>query len=174
MTYYIFSKSKFSIKNTSFNNALFDSFDCDFCDGSISETVFRNSGNDAIDLSGSTIDINDIVIDQSGDKGISVGEQSVVDGNNITIMNSKMGVASKDYSNSNINNLIIRNVDNGLMAYTKKDEYGPGIITINGIRATNIKSLYTRDKGSIIKINGKFVKDWKSNQVLDSIIINNL
>ncbi len=152
--------SNFSIKNTIVQSSLSDAFDADFSNGVISDSSFIDTGSigggDAVDISGSSVSIQNTTFIRTDDKAISVGEKSVLNGSHLTIMDSGTGIASKDGSKVYIDNSIIeRSSIAGIMAYTKKKEYGSSFIDINNTRFKNNNLDTITQAGSTSIINGK-------------------
>lgn len=152
-------QSRFDIRNLTIDNSTSDALDIDFSEGSISNSVFQNighaGGGDAIDVSGSKVILRDIVIRNVDDKGLSVGEKSQVSALNININNSDIGVVSKDSSYVSISNSLIAEMRvAGLMAYVKKQEYGPGSIKADNIVFSNTMLEAKVQEGSRILLNG--------------------
>ena len=123
-------RSKFTIKDSYFENTFSDAIDIDFSEGIIENSQFVKTGNDAIDISGSLVSLNKIKINSAFDKAISIGEGSNVIANDLNISRAFIGIASKDLSSIKIKNSKINNTEICLAAYQKKAEYGPASIKI--------------------------------------------
>ncbi len=152
-------QSRFDIRNLTIDNSTSDALDIDFSEGSISNSVFQNigyaGGGDAIDVSGSKVILRDLVIRNVNDKALSAGERSQVSASNIKINNSSIGVASKDSSHVSISNSLITEIQvAGLMAYVKKQEYGPGSIKADNIVFSNTILEAKVQTGSRTLLNG--------------------
>jgi len=151
-------RSKFLMDNVKFINSRSDAFDSDFSQGIVRNSSFENIGGDGIDFSGSTVVGNKISFEKVHDKAVSVGEASNFQGTNLIVKNSGTGVASKDGSNTEISNSKFIDVHYAtLMTYVKKKEYGGAKIIANDIEYTKGKNSLVAQKGSSIKIDGKFV-----------------
>ncbi|HUU27501.1 MAG TPA: CotH kinase family protein [archaeon] len=148
-------RSKFRIDSTSFKHVSADAFDADFSNGEIMNSSFVNCGNDAVDVSGSAIEISNIYINGAGDKGLSAGESSQLNVKQAEIVNAEVGVASKDNSKVDIDLLDIHESAVGLAAFQKKPEYGPGILSVTGLKITNVKLPYLVEDNSIIIVDKK-------------------
>ena len=87
-------------------------------------STFRNIVNDGVDLAGSSVKISSSLFVDIQDKAISVGEGSFLDASKLTVHSADAGVVSKDKSVVNIRNSTFKEVNNALMAYVKKEEWG--------------------------------------------------
>lgn len=147
--------SYFTMNNCMFDNIYADAFDSDFSTGILTNSKFRDINNDAIDFSGSEVKINNCQIFTAGDKGISGGENSTLTVNNISVTDANIGVASKDNSIIQANNVIIDKCNYGLVVFTKKVEYGPASVHINGLKITNTNMPQLIEEKSQAIINNK-------------------
>ena len=143
-------RSKFNLKNCSFNNTLSDAFDADFCNGKISSCSFKSTGNDGIDISGSKVIIENTILQDAKDKAISSGERSYLKIISSDIKNANVAVASKDDSKIDIENIKIHNCNVGYAAFQKKPEFNPASIDIINSIETNIDQLFLIDINSKI------------------------
>ena len=151
--------SKFKIRNLEINNALSDGIDSDFSNGSIIDSVFKDIGGDAIDTSGSNVSIINTNIYNVKDKGLSAGENSKINIDGLKIESSTFGLVSKDLSIIEGKKIQISNSTKfGVMAFEKKNHFGPGYININDIE-TNDKIL--SQIGSKIMIDNKLINPKK-------------
>lgn len=150
-------RSKFELDGVSIINALSDGLDSDFSTGSIKNGLFENigsvGGGDAINLSGSVVEITGTIIKNVQDKAISVGENSTMTGIRLKIEGVGAGIVSKDgskviISDSDISGFRIA----PMMAYIKKQEYGPATIFAKQIRAENLPRSALVQKGNQILI----------------------
>ena len=148
-------RSNFVINNCIFKDVNLDAIDIDFSKGVMSKLNFKEIGNDALDFSGSNVEVKNIVIYGAVDKAISIGEKSRITIENISILNSKVGLASKDNSKVEAKKVEIKNTRYGVVAYEKKNEYGPSKININGILISNSEEKFLVEKGSSIKVNNR-------------------
>lgn len=124
-----FIRSKGNNINLDINDALYDALDVDFSDISFNKININNAGNDCIDFSSGVYNINKIYLSNCGDKAVSIGEKSLASFQNVSMVNANIGIASKDLSEVYINKITkADNIKNCLMAYQKKQEYGPGYI----------------------------------------------
>jgi hypothetical protein len=149
--------SDFNIDYTEFVDASADAFDSDFSDGTISKSMFHKIVNDGIDLAGSVVQVSSSQFSNIRDKAISVGEDSKLDASELTVDGANAGVVSKDKSVVNIHNSSFENVNNALMAYVKKDEWGPAEIHCDGCLFDHVESVAVEQYASRITIDGKEV-----------------
>lgn len=150
--------SNFSIQGLDINDTISDALDLDFSDGNIKDSIFTNigyaGGGDGIDISGSNVAIDNIKFDLINDKAISVGEKSQMTANNITMGTVGTGAACKDGSSLKIDQLVIRKAKvAGLMAYTKKPEYGAAIIEAVNVQYDTIGPIGRTQIGNRIILN---------------------
>ena len=110
--------------------------------------------NDGIDVSGSQVQVSSSRFSDIRDKAISVGENSTLDATEIIIDDADAGVVSKDKSVVNIRNSAFKDVDNALMAYVKKEEWGPAEIHCDNCLFDNVESAAVEQLASSITIDG--------------------
>jgi len=154
-------RSVFIIEDTLFQGNQYDSLDTDFSEGKIRRTKFINTGNDAIDMSGSKVTIKEVSIEGTGDKGVSIGEESIVNAHDLDIKGSPIGIASKDLSFAQIEAVKITDAIIGLAAYRKKSEYGPGKLTVNGLRLFGVLHPYQVEEKSKLLVDGTEIETSK-------------
>ena len=145
--------SSFKIHNTIIEDTQSDAFDSDFSNGMITNSSFKNIGGDAIDTSGSKINIEEVNITNTDDKGISAGEKSIINLKDVFVDSCMYGIVSKDLSKIRGKKIkIIKSKNFDLMAFEKKNHYGPGYIEVTDVTYNNkvISQL-----NSFIKINNK-------------------
>ena len=153
-------RSPFTISNTTFSNTQSDALDLDFSNGSVSNCVFNKCGNDCMDGSGSVIQVENVIVNKAGDKGISCGEQSTITATNCTVNDSRIGFASKDDSKLFINNCKVRNCAYGLVAFQKKNKFGPSHITGSNILFDNINNKFLIEENSSCVLDSKPVTEF--------------
>ena len=156
-------KSKFDMENCKFDNIFADAFDSDFSSGEIKISDFGDIGNDAIDFSGSQVRIISCKILNAGDKGISGGERSSLNINNCVVSGVNIGIASKDLSVLSINQLELSDCNNGILAFQKKPEFGPGKISATNVKLNNVIQEYLIEKNSECIVNGKQIENNRNN-----------
>lgn len=156
-------RSKFQIKNASFENTYADALDVDFGEGTISSTTFKNIGNDAVDGSGSKIKISNLSLNKVKDKGFSCGEESDFHISDTEISNTNTALASKDNSFLFAENLNISNSEVGFAAYQKKAEFGPAHIEIKNTNLNKVKHEHVIEKGSSLKIDQDSILNHNTN-----------
>ena len=148
-------RSNFTISDTTFSRVSGDAFDADFSIGVISESSFAEIGNDGIDISGSELALNQVSLHRIGDKGISVGEKSTLYAEHIEIRGAVTGVASKDLSFAELKHVNFSQIQGSvLMAYIKKDEYGPAKIVCNECSIDTASPEIASQQTSEIILNG--------------------
>lgn len=156
-------QSDFLIKNITISDTASDAFDSDFSNGLIEGGLFENigqaGGGDAIDISGSKVKIKGTKFFNINDKALSVGERSLMEAENVVVVHAGTGAASKDGSRLTIKDSTIKFAKNaGLMAYVKKQEFGPGHITAtNVLFSSEVADARVQDGSSVI-IDGVEVK----------------
>lgn len=144
------------LEHSTFKDSAFDAFDGDFSTVVIRDTDFESTGNDGIDVSGSRLDIFGGSFRHIGDKSVSVGEESSAEIRNITVSDAQFGVVAKDKSNALVENASFNAIRQEVYsAYVKKAEYGPAKITVKGSQIMEAASLYKREEGSHVVIDGK-------------------
>jgi len=148
-------RSKFRIKNSTFENSASDALDVDFSNGEIIGSLFNDSANDAIDVSGSLVAIKGVRIKGSGDKGISAGEGSELEGQGLEISNAQIAIAAKDLSKVKIEKSKLKNSKIGIAAYQKKSEFGPASIILKKVKFQDIDRPHLIQSGSKALIDGK-------------------
>ena len=149
-------RSEFEIKDSIFDSIGSDAIDIDFSKGLISSSTFNNVQNDAVDLSGSTVNISNLRISNINDKAISAGERTKLNAKGIYISNAFIGIASKDLSNVNATDIEIVEGIYCLTAYKKKNEYGPGFISIEK-NNLSCKKLFLLENGSEINLKEEII-----------------
>jgi hypothetical protein len=151
-------RSKFSIRNSRFNNSFGDALDVDFGEGTITDCEFESCGNDCLDFAGSTAEIRNTRINAAGNKGMSVGENSLVRVIDTSVARTVIALSSKDKSTAVADRLTISDSKIGFAAYQKKPEYGGAQILAKGTVMRNVGDKYVGDNKSRVLENGKIVK----------------
>jgi hypothetical protein len=156
-------RGKFELNHVRVLDALSDGLDADFARGTVEMGLFehigRVGGGDAIDVSGSVVEVNGTRFLDISDKALSVGEQSEMIATEVIIEQVGTGAASKDGSRLDISRSSIKQARNaGLMAYTKKPEFGPARIEAREMTFTDTASEARAQKGSFISIDGTSVE----------------
>jgi hypothetical protein len=148
-------RSDFSVENCRFLDTFADSFDSDFCSGTITNCLFQNAGNDAIDFSGSKVIITGCRMEGVEDKAVSGGENSMLSVNDCIINKATIGVASKDLSHVAVKNSKVINAVYGLTAFIKKPEYGTSSIEADNTVFEKTMVLHMIEEGSLLTFNGR-------------------
>jgi hypothetical protein len=169
--------SEFLIVNTDFVSTMSDAFDADFSIGNIEGGIFqdigKSGGGDAIDISGSKVSVLGSFFENVNDKALSVGERSTMSVKNIHVRNAGTGAVSKDGSLLEIKDSYINQaVHAGLMAYIKKQEFGPARIVANNIKYSGSAAFARAEKGSEITVDGKKIgpQDMDVKKMYDTIM----
>jgi hypothetical protein len=152
----------FALKDVDIKRTASDGFDADFSTGVIEGGVYEElgqiGGGDGIDVSGSTVTIKGTRFQHINDKAISVGEASTATVLDIHIEDAVVGAASKDRSTLEIRNATFRNIQfAGLMAYTKKPEYGPGYIMADQVTIEQTERITLVQTGSRLEFNKQVI-----------------
>jgi hypothetical protein len=155
--------SNFTLENVTIRKTASDAFDADFSTGSVLGGLYQDiglaGGGDAIDISGSDITVENTRFVNIDDKALSIGEQSHMRANGLDIDGAGTGAASKDGSNLVLKSSKIRNARvAGLMAYTKKPEFGTGRIVASTVEFGDGFEKARAQKGSYISIDDKEVE----------------
>jgi hypothetical protein len=129
------------------NDSYADAVDADFSSLNIDSLEISNAGNDCFDVSGGKYYVTTAVLAGCGDKGISIGEKSSFEGDKISIENASIGISAKDYSQAFSRYLSVQNVVICGEAKKKKQEFGGGVLHIEG---TNCSEKYLSDDMSTI------------------------
>ena len=148
-------RSEFTLMHSDFIDCFADAFDGDFVNGKIQNVTFTNVGNDGIDFSGSSIKLHNVTFRMVADKAISAGERSQISASNVKIIGCELGVNSKDASNVSIKNSRIDSTRIPLIAFMKKEEFGPSAIHATGLNITNYETKYLLESSSGISIDGE-------------------
>jgi hypothetical protein len=149
--------SEFTIDHVEFSGSSADALDSDFSQGTVSNSLFHSIMNDGIDLAGSRVQVSSSRFSNILDKAVSVGEASTLDATELTVDGVDTGVVSKDKSVVNIRNSSFKNVNNALMAYVKKEEWGPGELHCHNCLFDHVESVSVEQYASRITIDGKEV-----------------
>jgi hypothetical protein len=77
-------------------------------------------------------------------------------------MNAEIGITSKDLSDVSLTNLKIKDTRLGFAVFQKKEEYGVGQASVNGLEMTNVDFVHLVDLNSTLTLNGKEVTSKRS------------
>lgn len=123
MVHIIYSNN-ISIKDSKFENSMFDAIDVDISKRIKFENLkIKNSGNDAIDSMESDLKIYNNEIINSKDKGVSSGENSFTEIFNSLFQNNNIAIASKDMSSVKVSNTVFKQNKIHLSSYRKNWRY---------------------------------------------------
>ena len=148
--------SDINVSNLTFNNAISDAFDCDYCRGKMSNLSFFNIGGDGLDISGSNMTLSSATFNSINDKAISIGENSILNMKDIFIEKAGTGIAVKDGSKVEVLNISMKKIlYDGFMTYVKK----PYFKDVTQLHVKNIDefegNLCVRQKNTIAMIEGE-------------------
>ena len=150
--------SKFKLINSKFVDIRSDALDSDFSSGSVKGSSFSGIGGDGIDLAGSVVEVNSTQLTDISDKAFSVGERSVANISNALVNQAGIGIASKDQSLAMVKDSYFNDIHGTtLMAYIKKEEYGPAELHCNGCYFDQKQPDVAEQFGSEITVDGKRV-----------------
>jgi len=170
-------RSKFHLEDVHIIGAVSDGLDSDFSEGTIENCLFQNigmiGGGDGLDVSGSRVSVNGTYFHKINDKALSVGEESNMTVTNVKIEKTGIGAACKDNSQLFISKSTFTEViHSGLMAYTKKPEYGPAQIEAKDLTFAGNMNRARVQKGSVIRMEGIAVEteDIDADELYDTIM----
>ena len=148
-------RSRFAFRALSITGAASDAFDCDFCRGRIVGGRIADIGGDGVDVSGSVVELDGMEFERIRDKAISVGERSRLTAHHVRIDGVGTALAGKDGSEAAITDSEISRVGHAaIMAYTKKQEYGPGRVVVRNVRMRDVERRAVAQVGSRVEIDG--------------------
>ena len=105
---------------------------------------------------GLNVVIESVIFEDVADKAVSVGEGSQAQVRNLTMSRVGTAAASKDGSHLDIDGMLINDVVfAGLMAYTKKPEYGPASIKASNVEYKPSGPIGRVQNGSEIELDGE-------------------
>ena len=157
-------QSRFLLRDVEIADTASDGLDSDFSEGRIEggacSNIGASGGGDGMDFSGSTVSITGTKFRDISDKAISVGENSDVTVAGVEIERVGAGLACKDASTTRVSDSSITAAGiAGLMAYVKKEEYGPARIVAQGIRFAGEGRPAIAQIGSSIILENEAVKE---------------
>jgi hypothetical protein len=148
-------RSRFELHGVSILDTVSDALDCDHGVGSITGGVIREVGGDGIDVSGSEVRVEGVEIAGVRDKAISVGEGSRLEARRVRISDVGTAVAGKDGSEVVFEDSQVSNVRHvAIMAYTKKNEYGPARVEARNITLDRVGRAAVAQLGNTLAIDG--------------------
>jgi hypothetical protein len=149
-------RSDFAFVDLVIDGAASDAFDCDFCTGTIRGGRIENVGGDGIDISGSEVMMNGVRLVGIRDKALSVGEKSKLNAHNLEIGKVGTAAASKDASDLSLSDSSVTDVGHvALMAYQKKQEYGPARLRSSNVQLNRVARVAVVQHGSRLEIDGR-------------------
>jgi hypothetical protein len=152
-------RSQFTLHRVRMSRTRSDAFDADFSNGTVEASVFQDiglaGGGDGIDVSGSVIEINDVRLARVSDKAISVGEGSEARVTDVEIADAGVGIAAKDASEVAADRITIERAGvASLMAYVKKQEYGPASLEVRALDVGEGSAPPRAQLGSTLSVEG--------------------
>lgn len=151
--------SRFRLENVDFADTESDAIDSDFADGTIRGGRFARIGGDGIDVSGARVEIDGVRLEGVRDKAISVGEGSEVTARTLDVERVGTAAASKDRSRLLIESSRISQASfAGVMAYTKKPEFGPSEAIVRNVAMHAVARPAIAQTGSRLLVDGHEVE----------------
>jgi hypothetical protein len=152
--------SHFELHDVVMERTRSDAFDADFSTGLVQNARFVSvglaGGGDAIDISGGHVTVRTAHFENIGDKALSAGEGGRLDASDIVVHQAAAGAVSKDRSIVTLDNAKLAAIGvAGLMAYTKKQAFGPARLIATGIQYTGVPPLALVQIGSTLTIEEK-------------------
>lgn len=148
-------RSSFVLRDVEIRNTRSDALDSDFSVGSLEDCAFVDIGGDGIDLSGSTVTATRIRATDVHDKALSIGEASTMTARQLVAERVGVAVVSKDASRTTVTDVEVLSTTVGaFMAYSKKPEYGPGTLTVDGAKLGEGVPVGVVQRGSAVTVDG--------------------
>jgi hypothetical protein len=148
-------RATFRLSDVDIRSAFSDAIDFDYSEGSVEGGVISGAGGDGLDLGGSRVEVSGTRLSEIGDKAISSGERSHLVARGLEVERAGIGIASKNASSAELFDSELRQISVvGLIAYTRRSEFGPGTILAEGNRFAQTKRLSLAERGSRIIVDG--------------------
>jgi hypothetical protein len=144
-----------SLSELRFTHIASDAFDGDFVDGSIIGIDLEDIGGDGVDVSGSAIALSYVRARGVRDKAVSVGERSHVTVDHLTAIDGAFALVAKDDSEVTATDIRTEDIWIALAAYTKKPEFGPARIEVNGLAVEGRSFPFLVQSGSRATLDGR-------------------
>jgi hypothetical protein len=148
-------RGNISLSKVRFAHTASDAFDGDFVDGSIVGIDLEDIGGDGVDVSGSTIALSDVRARGVRDKAVSIGERSHVTVERLTATDGAFALVAKDDSEVTATDVKTEDIWIALAAYTKKPEFGPARIEVNGLTVEGRSFPFLVQTGSRATLDGR-------------------
>ncbi|MBW2494262.1 MAG: hypothetical protein JRE43_05890 [Deltaproteobacteria bacterium] len=148
-------RAHLSLNEVRFAHTASDAFDGDFVTGSAAGIDLEEIGGDGVDVSGSAIALTDIRARGVRDKAISIGERSRVTVERLTAVDGAFALVSKDDSEVSATDVKTEDIWIALAAYTKKAEFGPARIEVDGLAVEGRSFPYLVQTGSRARLDGR-------------------
>lgn len=152
-------RSTFAFKECLFHKMHDDALDADFSEGTVTNCAFEHCSENALDMDMSNITVKSIYVDGAGNKAINIKAGTQLKGSGITIKNANMAISGEDASFIDVKDVTISDSEIGLVAYKNKPGAGHAEVTVTGLKLTNVKTNFLKEKKSSIVVNGTSVKD---------------
>jgi len=144
-----------SLNEVRFTHTASDAFDGDFVDGNIVGIELEDIGGDGVDVSGSAIALSDVRALGVRDKAVSVGERSHVTVERLTAVDGAFALVAKDDSEVTATDIKTEDIWIALAAYTKKPEFGPARIEVDGLTVEGRSFPFLVQTGSRATLDGR-------------------
>ncbi|MBW2694164.1 MAG: hypothetical protein JRE57_16295, partial [Deltaproteobacteria bacterium] len=148
-------RGNISLSDVRFAHTASDAFDGDFVDGSIAGIDLEDIGGDGVDVSGSNIALSDVRARGVRDKAVSIGERSHVTVERLTATDGAFALVAKDDSEVTATDVRTEDIWIALAAYSKKPEFGPARIEVNGLAVSGRSFPFLVQTGSRATLDGR-------------------
>ncbi|MGI9590133.1 MAG: hypothetical protein ACR2P8_02100, partial [Myxococcota bacterium] len=145
------------LRDVVFRRMVSDAFDGDFVRGEIEGAKLEDIGGDGIDLSGSEVVIRDVRARAVRDKAVSVGERSRVSVAGLDSEDGAFALVAKDGSVVDVRDVRTRDIWVALAAFTKKNEFGPAVLTASDLVVSGRSFPSLVQTGSRLTLDGRHV-----------------
>ena len=130
-----------------------------FCKGRIEGGQITQITGDGIDVSETEVYIEGTRFESIQDKALSIGEKSQMQARAVAIKGCGTGLASKDGSTARIEDSTMDTIKYaGVMAYTKKPEFGGASVHVKGLKIDNTKYPHIAQRGSAVNVDGEEIQ----------------
>ncbi|MBK8098318.1 MAG: hypothetical protein IPK26_14505 [Planctomycetes bacterium] len=146
------------IERCAFADTISDAFDGDFVTGRVADVRFSRITGDGLDISGADLDIENVTAVDVRDKAVSVGERSSARVRSVRAERVGTGIACKDGSRLTLTDVVVESpAVAGVMAYTKKAEFGPAVIDATLVVVRGQERALLVQHGSSLTLDGKAI-----------------
>ncbi|MCW3082855.1 MAG: hypothetical protein JWP12_221 [Bacteroidetes bacterium] len=147
-------RSTFSFKECLFHKMHDDALDADYSEGTVTNCVFEKCAENALDIMLGKITVTGIYVDGAGNKALNIKAGTQLKGSGVKIKNARIAISGEDESTIDLKDVQISDSEIGLVAYKNKPGAGHARVTVTGLKLTNVKKNYLREKKSTIVANG--------------------